>query len=973
MFDGTSAEAEVTVINSNPVIDGPTLSADTAVVGDGLTCTASATDLNVEDSPTVTYEWSDGTTGPTYTVTMDNDVDSGIVCTVTADDGDGGTDTATASATVLNTAPVIDGVTISPDPAYNDGALICTAIATDADGGSPIITYEWTGGATGSELPLTSIIAASGDTLTCTATAEDEDGGTASDTASVTIENRAPTVTASIEPAAPTKNSTLTCSASESADPDDDATTLSFTWTVADSPTLASSTPGTTSTLEAAFVAGQTVACSIEINDGKGGTGTSTASVEILNSPPEVTEVTLSPDNVYTNSIVTAAATTSDDDEDALTVTYAFSVDGEVVQDGSSNTLDGSVHFDKGQTITVAVTADDSMDSFTATSEGATVLNSAPESPSVSLALADYTFPTGDYVAQFNGSAPIPAPSMDIGSSGARTLMAWVRPDEYAEMKIFGLGGDPNMVLKSNPDGHLVVQCSGGTQSVADILTPDVWTHVAATWQDNIIRLYADGSLVFEHTSLDCPIDDTAMYIGAAVAAAPYPWWGAIEEVKIWAARLTDDEVADEMETGLARTSDVRAYYPMDEGEGTAIDDASDSGRDTTHPQGTWTELEKTVTNLVCTVDLPSADADSDAISYTLAWDVDGSPYTDTDSTVLEGDTVPDDAIGYDETWTCTVTPNDGEHAGPSASAGLTTEAGSLCEAGDETFTTETLGAGHEVQGAVIEDIDGDGHMDVAVNEQLDNRVRIFWGDGSGVFGGGPQTTVGIGRSGARGDIEDINGDGHMDLMWGSQDTNTVWVVLGAGGRTFEGATTFSQTGGPNSIKLLDMNGDGHQDALIRDRTGSCLRRRFGNGDGTFGASICFLNNGNVDGGDIDGDGLTELLMRKDGVLTRYDLDADGNVSSESLMDTSVLPSAGEPHLIDMDFDDDLDLVMFNGGTIAVYQNDGLGNFEGCVYAVDAPHHMHAVGFLNDDDLIDYASFDTCGYCTSEVHFVIHD
>jgi len=76
---------------------------------------------------------------------------------------------------------------------------------------------------------------------------------------------------------------------------------------------------------------------------------------------------------------------------------------------------------------------------------------------------------------------------------------------------------------------------------------------------------------------------------------------------------------------------------------------------------------EITLLNLTCSIEEGStdADADGDDITYTFDWDVDGTPYTDTDSSTHDGDTVPAEALGTDETWTCTVTPDDGEDDGP--------------------------------------------------------------------------------------------------------------------------------------------------------------------------------------------------------------------------------------------------------------------------------------------------------------------
>jgi formylglycine-generating enzyme required for sulfatase activity len=71
--------------------------------------------------------------------------------------------------------------------------------------------------------------------------------------------------------------------------------------------------------------------------------------------------------------------------------------------------------------------------------------------------------------------------------------------------------------------------------------------------------------------------------------------------------------------------------------------------------------------DLVCSVDADSYDLDSDSITYSYAWDVDGSPYG-------TGSTVPGTDTTAGETWTCTVTPNDGEEDGTSRSTSVLIE-----------------------------------------------------------------------------------------------------------------------------------------------------------------------------------------------------------------------------------------------------------------------------------------------------------
>ena len=55
--------------------------------------------------------------------------------------------------------------------------------------------------------------------------------------------------------------------------------------------------------------------------------------------------VLLRPAEGFTDTVLTAESAASDPDGDELTLIYAFSVDGMVVQEGEATTLDGATHF----------------------------------------------------------------------------------------------------------------------------------------------------------------------------------------------------------------------------------------------------------------------------------------------------------------------------------------------------------------------------------------------------------------------------------------------------------------------------------------------------------------------------------------------------------------------------------------------------------------------------------------------------
>ena len=75
------------------------------------------------------------------------------------------------------------------------------------------------------------------------------------------------------------------------------------------------------------------------------------------------------------------------------------------------------------------------------------------------------------------------------------------------------------------------------------------------------------------------------------------------------------------------------------------------------------------VDDVWCGLEVPSSDADGDAVAYTFDWSVDGEPWSGSVSTTTEsGDTIPLSETVAGQEWTCTVTPFDGEEPGESVS-----------------------------------------------------------------------------------------------------------------------------------------------------------------------------------------------------------------------------------------------------------------------------------------------------------------
>jgi hypothetical protein len=524
----------------------------------------------------------------------------------------------------------------------------------------------------------------------------------------------------------------LTCSATAS-DDDGDTPTITYAWTNASEGT----TLGTGSTLtlsSSTSSADDTITCTATATDADGGTATDSASVTVDNTAPEVTSVTLSPSSVYTNDTITATVTTSDDDGDSVTVSYAWYVDGSLVS-ATGSTLSGATYFDKDEDVYVIVTPSDDEDTGdSATSDSLTILNTAPEAPEVSIedGVEDCGYVELDGDDDF---ILINAPSGDLLSySEGWTVEGWFRVDDPGDgVDETGTGGYGDRLFGTSCTYNEVTLTSSGTLNYyrwgewcygSTSISDGDFHHVAAVTENgegtNTFRLFVDGEEDCSGTTSDMVevYDNEMVYIGASLRGdiESCDAWGstprAVNEMNGAVAgfristgeRYTEDFVPP---TSLEADSDTVVAYDFEEGTGSTAEDGSTSGVDATLEEGaSWGESCVEYGDLVCSIDTESTDDDGDTISYTFEWDVDGTAFTDTDTTTETGDTVSEDSVGYDETWTCTVTPNDADDDGTAATASVTIETDSDS---DGYGSDEDCDDGDDGLGSVDYDADCDG------------------------------------------------------------------------------------------------------------------------------------------------------------------------------------------------------------------------------------------------------------------------
>ena len=268
--------------------------------------------------------------------------------------------------------------------------MTCSSVASDLDGQTVSLTYIWqdaAGSTVGSTdtLDLTTLSGVQpADVFTCIVTGNDG-VVTVNDTVSTTLDNRLPSVGAvAITPNPASISDVLTCTATSVVDPDGGSVNLVYEWE------LGGAVVGAATTLTYAFTRGDVVTCTVTPDDANGsqwGQGPSTSSsLTIGNTAPQITSLTLSPTAVDVTTPVVATATTTDADGDPVTVSYVWTVAGNVVNGVNGDTLDPA-YFSRGDTISVDATPNDGFDDgvVVSVSISGTVLNTAPTMPGVTI------------------------------------------------------------------------------------------------------------------------------------------------------------------------------------------------------------------------------------------------------------------------------------------------------------------------------------------------------------------------------------------------------------------------------------------------------------------------------------------------------------------------------------------------------------------------------------------------------------
>lgn len=569
-----------------------------------------------------------------------------VACRATPHDGtDGGDEVVSAPEPVVNSLPVLGGLSLSPAEPRTDSTIVALlGLRTDADGDPVSTAVTWTvDGVDEGQAPFLSADRfRRGQVVRATATPTDGFSFGVPLVAEVVIRNAPPQVRGVMLSPDPPYGAVETVAVVAVDDADGDVVDLRYTWSV--DGVMVQDGPSDRLPPES-FAAGQAVSVVVEATDGIDRATGSAGPALARNSPPRLRAVTVNPTVLAEGDEAHCVIDAADPEGDPFVVLSWWTVDGLDVP--GSPTVLNSAWFDRGQEVRCVAAADDGLgDPVLLASNPVVVSNTPPE-------LAGLTFDPGVPLGGVLLTAvALGLYDVDPPDQGLLSLdVTWtVDGQEVGTGPVLPAGtfrrGQEVQAVAVAVDG--IGRGASQVHTVVAGNSPPVVRSVVV----GPLPAFGDIPLVAEVVADDADLDPVDL---------AYQWRvnGVVQDV-----------VGAELPPGLARRGDRvdLAVTPSDLFVAGAVAHAvtvvlSDRPPSLPTVQITPAFAMPGQDRLRCRVTVEAVDPDADAVTYAFAWTLDELPYAgpfETDE--WPDDVVPAAALAEGQRWRCSVVAYDRAH-----------------------------------------------------------------------------------------------------------------------------------------------------------------------------------------------------------------------------------------------------------------------------------------------------------------------